>query len=111
MRPCDAMRLAYGTALLVAPERLAHALTGMPLDGGARVTARVLGVRHMVQALVVMRTDRAVVRRLGRWLDALHSASMIALAVTDAGRRRLALADSVVAALFSVSGTTTPRGR
>jgi len=44
-------------------------------------------------------------------VDALHSASMIALAVTDAGRRPLALADSVVAALFSVSGTTTPRGR
>jgi hypothetical protein len=100
-------RLAYGLVLLVAPDRLTNVLTGRRLDGRGRAVARVLGARHLLQAIVVTRVDSA--RRLGRVVDRMHAASMLGIAVFDSRRRRLALIDTGVASLFSLAGTKPSR--
>jgi hypothetical protein len=104
MRLSTGIRLAHGVVLLIAPNRMSRALTGVPLDGPARAAARLLGVREVGQALLTARTGSVAVRRIGRAVDGLHALSMIALAVVSPRRRRLALASSAVATLFLVGG-------
>jgi hypothetical protein len=97
MRWRDAARLAYGLALLAAPERLARSWTGSALDRPARVVARILGARHVLQAVLLIAHDGVWLRRAGRAIDLVHAASMVLLATLAPGRERLALADAVVA--------------
>jgi len=99
------VRLAHGVVLLIAPNRMCRALTGVQLDGRARAVARLLDVREVGQALLTARSGSVAVRRIGRAVDALHAVSMIGLAVVSPRRRRLALASSAVATLFMVGGT------
>ena len=101
MRARDLVRLTYGTALLAAPERVSLALTGTRLDRPGRVTARVLGARHILQAVVLMRDGRRGVRRAGRAVDLLHAGSMLLLAAWSPTRTRTATTDAVVAALLA----------
>lgn len=103
----ETTRLAYGLALLVAPDRLSNALTGRRLDGRSRAIARILGVRHLNSAIVVSRTDGT--RQMGGVVDRMHAASMLCIAVFDYRRRRLALIDTAVASLFSLAVTSRPR--
>ncbi len=104
MRRSTGIRLAHGVVLLIAPNRISRALTGVQLDGRARAAARLLGVREVSQALLTARCGSVAVRRIGRAVDALHAVSMIGLAVVSPRRRRLALASSAVATLFMVGG-------
>jgi len=104
MRRSTGIRLAHGVVLLIAPNRMSRALTGVQLDGRARAAARLLGVREVSQALLTARCGSVAVRRIGRAVDALHAVSMIGLAVVSPRRRRLALASSAVATLFMVGG-------
>lgn len=104
MRLPEVTRLAWGVALLIAPGRVSKTLTGVGLEGRARVVARVLGARHLTQALLVARTNEDAARRVGRVVDALHALSMIGLAAVDPKLRRPALADSALAGLFGLSG-------
>ncbi len=104
MRLSTGIRLAHGVVLLIAPNHISRALTGVQLDGRARAAARLLGVREVSQALLTARCGSVAVRRIGRAVDALHAVSMIGLAVVSPRRRRLALASSAVATLFMVGG-------
>ncbi|KQU68930.1 hypothetical protein ASD62_02810 [Phycicoccus sp. Root563] len=106
MKVRDAVRLGYGFLLLTRPERVARVLTGGGLDRRARVTARILGGRHIAQALLVARDGRAAVRRVGRAVDLLHAASMLLLAAWAPDRTRTAMADAAVATLFA--GPSSP---
>lgn len=102
MRTRDLVRLGYGTALLVDPQRVSVALTGTRLDRSGRVTARVLGARQALQAVVLMRGGRCRrVRRASRAVDLLHAGSMLLLAAWSPSRTRTATTDAVVAALFA----------
>lgn len=107
MKARDTVRLGYGVLLLTRPDRVARALTGGGLDRRARLTARILGGRHIAQALVVGRDGRTSVRRIGRALDLLHAASMLLLAAWAPGRTRMALADAAIATLFAGSSSPT----
>ena len=89
-------RLAYGAALVLAPERTALALTGRGLGRRGRVVARVLGVRHLVQGASLALHHGAGLRRAGRWADLLHACSMVLLAVLIPGQERIALTDAVI---------------
>jgi len=121
----DAVRITYGLVLVVAPDRAARVLTRVPLNQRARLVARILGVHHLTAALLVLtvegrvaadQTHRAgwsartgqvrtgspdAIRRLSRGADVVHALSMVTLAAADPARRRLALTDAGVAALFS----------
>jgi hypothetical protein len=101
MRASDALRLAYGLALLADPQRVARGLTGRGLDREEQVTARVLGARHVTQAVVLVLDDRALTRNAGGVVDLMHAASMLLLAAWSPGRRRLALTDATIASLFA----------
>lgn len=100
----DVARLGYGVALLVDPAGTGRRLTGTPLDGRATLAARVLGMRHVVQALACLTHGTPLVRRMGQATDLLHAASMGALAAYDPARRRQALTDGTVALTFAASG-------
>ena len=97
------VRVTWGVALLVAPAtvtaRVHHAPAGFRTD----VVARVLGARHIGQALVtVLRPTRAV-RRGGVAVDVAHAASMVALAAVSPAHRRAGLTDAAIGAAFGVA--------
>jgi hypothetical protein len=100
------VRAAYGAALCCAPGPMLR-LSGGPgaaASPGARAVARVLGGRHIVQAVLSAARPTPAVLALGAGADVLHSASMIVLAALDRPRRRLGLSDGLVAAAFAGAG-------
>ncbi len=104
MMALAAVRAAYGCLQLARPDALAAHLASQPLDRPGRIVARVLGGRHLLQAAITGAAPTPTVARLGGVVDALHSASMVALAVVSATRRRTALTDAAVAGAFAAGG-------
>ena len=98
-----AVRAGWGLGLLVAPSRVVRGMGGEP-DGAARVVARVLAARHLMQSAVLARSRSPLLRRGGAAVDALHGLSMLGLAVVDRSRRRPALLDAGLATAFAVIG-------
>jgi hypothetical protein len=84
-------------------------LVGRELDRRALITARVLGVRHVLQAVALSRSDGPLTRKVSGAVDLLHAGSMLLLAAWAPGRGRVALTDAAIAALFA-SATTPTRG-
>jgi hypothetical protein len=119
-------RAGYGVALLCAPQALIR-LTGDPAtgqpaqasrarpSGRACAVARVLGVRHLVQAGLTAAALQAqpgspYPLAAGAAVDALHATTMVGLALVDRGARRVALADvGVELALATAGGLTAIR--
>jgi hypothetical protein len=115
------VRAGYGVALLCAPQALIK-LTGDPGTGqpaGASPArpsrracgvARVLGIRHLVQAgltAVALRAaepDPSLPLGLGAAVDVLHATTMAGLAAVDRGARRVALADTGVEVMLATAG-------
>ncbi len=78
--------------------------SGEPADRVSAVVARVLGLRHLAQALII---DRAGTRNwllLGAAIDATHALSMVGLAVVSRERRRLAALDAALAGGLAANG-------
>jgi hypothetical protein len=115
------VRAGYGVALLVAPQVLIKLTgdlgTGQPAGAsrarpGRRAcgVARVLGVRHLVQAgltAVALRAeepDSSLPLGLGAVVDVLHATTMVGLAAVDQGARRVALADTGVELALAAAG-------
>jgi hypothetical protein len=101
-------RAGYGVALVCAPLVLIK-LTGDSGPRRARGVARVLGVRHLVQAGLTVAALRAepesaVLLALGAAVDVLHASSMVGLALVDRGARRVALADTGIEVSLAVAG-------
>jgi hypothetical protein len=104
------VRAAYGTALLCAPGRVARLAGGPPPDRRVRMTARVLGTRHLAQSCFTARYPFAGAMLLGAGTDITHAASMLAFAAAPR-RRREALADAAAATGFAVAGLVIARHR
>jgi hypothetical protein len=108
------VRAAYGAALCCAPGPMLRLAGGPGTEASpaARTVARILGGRHIVQAVLSAMRPTPAVLAAGAGTDVLHSASMIALAALDRPRRRLGLSDSLVAATFAAgSWALARRGR
>lgn len=105
MIPLALVRTGWGAAELVAPDAVAQGLFGVQLDSRSRVVARVLGVRHLAQAGLTLARPSTTVLTLGVGADALHAASMLAVAGVDRSDRRAALASAGVATAFVLAGT------
>jgi hypothetical protein len=71
--------------------------------------ARVLGVRHLVQAGLTAAALRGepgspLPLVLGAAVDVLHASTMVGLAVVDRGARRVALADTGIEVSLAAAG-------
>jgi hypothetical protein len=101
-------RAGYGVGLVAVPGLLIG-LTGERPGGRACGVARVLGVRHLVQAgitAVSLSTDPggSVVLGGGAAVDLLHAGSMVVLGAADPQVRRAALSDAAVETALAMAG-------
>jgi hypothetical protein len=102
-------RTGYGVALVAVPGLLIG-LTGERPGRRACAVARVLGVRHLVQAGVTAASQVAdpgspVVLGGGAAVDLLHATSMVALGAADPHVRRATLIDAGVETALAMAGT------
>lgn len=104
MITASVVRACYGAALLCMPGRMIATATGRAASGRACAVARVLGVRHLSQAVICGLCPTPQLIAAGTAVDALHSASMLALAGVEPGLRRALLADAGVAAGLASAG-------
>jgi hypothetical protein len=98
----EAVRGCWGVCELVAPNRVVGGLVRHPADGRTRVVARILGARHVAQAVLTLRGD-PVTHALGGAVDLTHSASMVLLALVDRRRRRAAVTSAAIALGFGIA--------
>jgi hypothetical protein len=97
-------RAAYGAALICIPGRLIAAATGRVPSRRACLVGRVLGARHLTQALVCGIMPTCWLIRAGTAIDLLHAGSMAALAAEHADLQTALLTDAGVAAAFAAAG-------
>ena len=97
------LRFGFGLALVVAPDRILLACGGED-DERARVVARILGVRHLIEAEVLVRHETAPVALAGAAVDGIHAATALAFGAIDRERRRMGLINAAIALFFTVAG-------
>lgn len=104
------VRGGYGAALLLASGRMIRLVSGRPVDPRTRVAVRLLGVRHLAQAVVTGVRPGPLPIALGAEVDVVHAASMVGVAAIARSQRRSGAIDAAVAAAFAVAGAAlTPR--
>lgn len=108
MTPRSLARLAYGSWLVADAQRL---VGGAPGDRRFRAVARILGLRHIAQAVALTIWPTATARRLGAVVDGLHAATDAGCALVDPRRARLAAIDGAVAVAFLTEALAGGRGR
>jgi hypothetical protein len=106
-----AARACYGAALLSAPGLALGLVTGQAPSTRARAVVRILGARHLAQAVLTMWRPRRTVLAAGAGIDGCHAASMLALAVASPGLRRAGLTDAVAAGAFTAIGAAFASAR
>jgi hypothetical protein len=103
-RGLQTVRAAYGAALVLLPGPVIWLATGqLPSRRSCRV-AQVLGIRHLIQAAVTAAAPEPAVLAIGGQVDAVHAASMLALAAVSRAGRRAALTDALTEAAFAAAG-------
>jgi hypothetical protein len=105
----SAARAALGAGHLAFPGRAARALSPQPIGGRARQVIRLLGARQLLQAAVTRARPTEAVLAVGAGIDALHAASMLALAAYRPEWRGPALTDAAVAGCLAVAGAAAAR--
>jgi hypothetical protein len=103
-RGIEALRGAWGAALLVAPDRVLGSVHGLQADTKSRVVARVLGARQLTQAVLSGLRPSPEVLAMGVWVDAVHALTAIGLAVVDPDRARAGATDTAIAGLWATAG-------
>lgn len=98
-----AVRATWGLILTVTPRQVL-ALNRAPAPDHAVAVARTLGVRQLVQAGLTIAAPNRTVAGCGAVVDALHAGTDLGLAVGSAQWRRVALADTLIAAALAASG-------
>ena len=101
VRTTELVRAAYGLGELAAPDALARTALRVRRSPRERRVARLLGARHVAQAVLTTLVGDQRARLVGGGVDALHSASMVAWALADRRRARQAWAEAVSAAMFA----------
>ena len=99
----QAVRVGYGMVLVLTPGLALRLATGRTPSRRTRRVARVLGIRHLVQAALTATAPTPAVFAAGGQVDAVHAASMLVAGVWPA-ERRAALADALVETALSAGG-------
>jgi hypothetical protein len=108
-------RAGYGVALLGTSGWLIRLVNDSAPSGLTCGVARVLGVRHVLQAGLAVAAARAypgspVPLACGAGIDFTHAASMVGLAGIVRSARRAALADAVLESALGVVGIVAAGG-
>ncbi|GAB3806254.1 hypothetical protein GCM10028798_28940 [Humibacter antri] len=103
MTTTDALRTAWGACQLVAAPRIAQTELGHEPDAITTRAYRVLGVRQIIQGILLSPTQSRVAHRIGGVVDILHASSMVVVAIISRERRRAAIIDGAIAACFAVA--------
>lgn len=103
-RGVELLRGGWGLTLLVAPRLVLRTADGLHADRKALVVTRILGARHLTQALLSGLRPSPEVLAMGAWVDAVHSLTAAGLAVSDPRRARAGLTDTGVAAVWAGFG-------
>ena len=98
------LRVEFGIALISSPAGIAGAALGTPPSRTIAILTKALGVRHVVQALVIDLGPSPKRRSVGVGLDAMHCLTATAWAVADSDNRRVACLNALTAAGFAVAG-------
>jgi hypothetical protein len=98
-----AVRVVWATLLLGAPGTMLRVMGGDAPTRRWQLVARVLGVRHLAEALLEWRgrPDRV---RTAALVDTIHAVSIVGFALVARSHRRVALADATVAGSFAAFG-------
>jgi len=102
-------RAGYGGVLLIAPGPVIRLVAGRPAGSRTRAVARVLGARHLLQAVLTAAAPGGPSLGIGAAVDLVHAASMAALALADRPARRLTLSDALIESTFAAAGTSAAR--
>lgn len=103
MRRAALCRLVYGLSLLIVSERVVRAVTGGS-GGIVPLIGRVLGARHVVQALTLDRRRSRGWLAVGVVTDVLHALSMVVVAALSRKYRYPAVLDGTGALAWALSG-------
>ena len=102
-------RGVYGGALLLATDRMIRLVAARDADPRTRVVVRLLGVRHLAQAVVTGVRPGPLPIALGAEVDVVHAASMLGVAAMARSQRRPGVVDATVAMAFAVAGAALTR--
>lgn len=108
-RVLAAGRMLLGALLLAAPEAVLRRISGRRADVGERRAARLLGVRNVVEGVVVASRRGRGWLLAGIAVDSTHVLSMVALAALRREHRRLATASALVATATATAGLVAAR--
>lgn len=100
MKTLESIRALIGLCQLIRPQLLYRAVTGVAPSPGTVKLMRVLGARHLVQALILARAGTTV-HRCGALVDLAHAGTMVALACGDRRWQKPAALDAVLASTFA----------
>ncbi|OBH94117.1 hypothetical protein [Mycobacterium sp. E2733] len=104
IRLIEVLRAGWGTVLLAAPSEVLDHIHGVEVDRKALVVTRILGARHLTQALLSGINPGPEVLAAGVWVDTVHSITALGLAVVDRRRARGGVTDAAVAASWAGLG-------
>ena len=112
----EAVRACYGAALLLAPGLLIRICTGYPADSRVRLTAQVLGARHLLQAVLTAGAGPGSGPGAGGLaasaaVDLIHAAPMAGLAAVSRPLRRTALTDALLETALAAAGLVIARAQ
>ena len=98
------VRTIAGGALLFAPRRIVGSLPGRRSDPLTLTAARVIGARDLVEAAMLGNRPTRRRVRIGAGIDAIHSATMVAVAVASPKYRAPALSSALGALALAGAG-------
>lgn len=104
IRAIELIRAGWGGVLLAAPAEVLSHIHGVRVDRRAIVVTRILGARHLVQAALSGVNPGPEVLAAGVWVDTVHSATALGLALLDRRRARGGVIDAVVAGSWAGLG-------
>lgn len=108
MRALDLARGSLGLVEVLAPAAVLRAVGTDPADPDSLVVLRVLGARHLLQAVIATARPTSGARRVGVAVDAAHALSMLALAAVSRSHRRAALSSATTATALAAGGLLAP---
>ena len=111
MRTIDLVRAWLGLVELTAPTAVLGVVGTDPTNRTSLAVVRLLGARHLGQAVITAARPTPGTRRVGAAVDASHAASMLALAAASRAHRRAALCSAATATALATGGLWHGRGR